>query len=284
MQVLGKGATEGFKLEDLEKAKSYFEEKGVKVEIHHLNKMLPSGKGYKVEEAYLLVARGGAVSLVKDFKGLKVEQDKLKKDTKAFMYGRVVNKKARHNLCFAEKGQESDFENGKGTVVAFDSVPILKELRSELDKALGEKAKDLVAEGNYYYDVKNCFIGYHGDGERKRVVAIRLGASFPLHYQWYLESKAIGSRFEIMLNDGDVYVMSEKAVGTDWKLKKTLTLRHAAGFPKVLGLPAVDPPKVTLLNNEEEEDLDEKGGIKRTLEGNEDDKESINQAKKKAKI
>ena len=35
-----------------------------------------------------------------------------------------------------------------------------------------------------------------------------------------------------MLNHGDLYVMSEKAVGTDWLLKNTLTLRHAAGSRK----------------------------------------------------
>ena len=29
--------------------------------------------------------------------------------------------------------------------------------------------------------------------------------------------------------DGDIYVMSENAVGTDWNIKKTPTLRHAAG-------------------------------------------------------
>jgi hypothetical protein len=31
------------------------------------------------------------------------------------------------------------------------------------------------------------------------------------------------------VDGGDVYVMSEKAVGTDWLKKNTLTLRHAAG-------------------------------------------------------
>lgn len=42
-------------------------------------------------------------------------------------------------------------------------------------------------------------------------------------------------RGEVILNNGDIYIMSEKAVGTDWKKKNTLTLRHAAGAPKYLG-------------------------------------------------
>jgi hypothetical protein len=34
---------------------------------------------------------------------------------------------------------------------------------------------------------------------------------------------------ELPLEDGDMYVMSEKAVGTDWKSSSLLTLRHATG-------------------------------------------------------
>jgi len=33
----------------------------------------------------------------------------------------------------------------------------------------------------------------------------------------------------VELHDGDVYAMSEKAVGTDWKKKLVPTLRHATG-------------------------------------------------------
>jgi 2-hydroxy-3-keto-5-methylthiopentenyl-1-phosphate phosphatase len=36
------------------------------------------------------------------------------------------------------------------------------------------------------------------------------------------------------LNDGDIYFMSQKAVGTDWKRKIIPTLRHAAGAKKYL--------------------------------------------------
>lgn len=33
----------------------------------------------------------------------------------------------------------------------------------------------------------------------------------------------------IELNGGDIYIMSSKAVGCDWKSSSTVTLRHAAG-------------------------------------------------------
>lgn len=39
------------------------------------------------------------------------------------------------------------------------------------------------------------------------------------------------------LNSGDIYIMDEIATGNNWKLRKTPTLRHAAGAPKYVDSP-----------------------------------------------
>jgi hypothetical protein len=39
-----------------------------------------------------------------------------------------------------------------------------------------------------------------------------------------------------MLNHGDIYIMSDKAVGYDWKKRKIPTLRHAAGCKKFFNI------------------------------------------------
>jgi hypothetical protein len=86
---------------------------------------------------------------------------------------RVLNKHARANVCFAEEGQRPDYENKKGTIISYSSIPQIGLLR-ENDK------------------------------------------------------------LELTLNDGDMYIMSEKAVGTDWKKRSIASLRHAAGNKKYL--------------------------------------------------
>jgi len=51
-----------------------------------------------------------------------------------------------------------------------------------------------------------------------------------LVFQWYLKSKRVSEQCVIKLEYGDCYIMSDKAVGHDWKKRNKLTLRHGAGL------------------------------------------------------
>ncbi len=149
------------------------------------------------------------------------------------MYGRVVNKKARWNLCFhATEGHGPDYAMGKGRVVALTEVPRTASFVESLPTRFGPKAVGLQGEGNYYYDARTCGIGWHGDTERRKVVALRLGgagAEMPICYRWYHHGEAQGDVISVPLRGGDLYVMSEKAVGADWRMPSKWTLRHATG-------------------------------------------------------
>jgi hypothetical protein len=57
----------------------------------------------------------------------------------------------------------------------------------------------------------------------------------PIFWQWYVRNQPVGSKMGLKLNGGDLYFMSEKAVGTDWKESSKLTLRHAAGCAEYTG-------------------------------------------------
>ena len=231
MQAIGEMAKSGLGLDELHTTKAWYEGKGKVCELVDLRQMLPVEKKGDAEPAYVLIVRGGCSALT-DVEKLTAEQKVLTWDSKAFMYGRVVNKKARHNLCYSDFSQEADYEAGKGTVVPFSALPHLSQIREKLGEITGEKLTGLQCEGNRYYDVKKTYIGFHGDTERRIVVAARLGADFPMHYQWYQKSEPVGEMFTTILKNGDIYYMSEKAVGFDWKKKIKLTLRHAAGLEK----------------------------------------------------
>lgn len=240
MEQLGELVPEGqgFNEEDLNRAYDFFTTQGIAAELYHLHEAVDGMDD--LPPAYLLVIRKATEYFLQDApqqrqqrrQTLFQEQAALPADKKAFMYGRVVNKHARWNLCFDTEGKEPDYEAGRGRVIAWDTVPLLRHMYDQFPAAFGDKATDLKGEGNYYYDTRHCGIGFHGDSERRKVIALRLGASMPLYYQWFLQGKPVGPRLAVPLHDGDMYVMSEKAVGTDWKKKTIYTLRHATGAEK----------------------------------------------------
>lgn len=175
--------------------------------------------------ASILIIRG----LCNTTNELRRELTSIPWDTQALMRGRVVNKKARHNLCFSDYSSEPDYGIGKGRVVDFKSLPYLSHMRSTASALLGNICT-LQCEGNRYYDTSKCYIGFHGDTERNIVIGLRIGGPFPLHYRWYYKHEPISNILSINLNDGDMYMMSYKAIGTDWKKSSIPTLRHAAGY------------------------------------------------------
>jgi hypothetical protein len=229
MEIIGNISENGFQIDELELlAKKY------NGEIHYLNH-LPVENIPEQDEAAILVFRDGLKKIFDiDQNDMIKEQDKLSKDKKCYMYGRVVDKKARHNLCFADIDQEPEYEKGKGTIVNFNRVDLMNSLRKQMYEKFGESFKELYAEGNYYYDIKKTYIGFHGDTERKKVICVRLGESFPIHYQWYYKFDKVGELMTFDINGGDIYIMSEKAVGHDWKKRNICTLRHAAGDIEVI--------------------------------------------------
>jgi len=211
---------EGFHLNDFLQIKETMEAVA-SVELIHLS-----------NEAHVLVIRDGVSKLLQDPQALFEEHKALEYDKKAFMYGKVVNKHARWNLCYDEESCEPNYEEGKGRIVGYDEIPLTKQLKDQFH-VFGPKADNLKIEGNYYYDTKKCGIGFHGDSERRKVIGVRLGnASMPLHFQWFYRDKPIGDRIIVDLCPGDIYIMCEKAVGTDWKKKTIKTLRHSTGCAK----------------------------------------------------
>ena len=257
-QMLGKLGSEGMNLEDLENAKKSFEKKGLKTELIDLveagevEEIVP-----KPQPASVLIIREGYKAFLGDVDLKEINEEVLKDtwDKKCWMRGRVVNKKARWNLCYTDKSQEPNYEKKEGRIIAFKDVPNLNKIREGLPTFFGEKARKLYAEGNYYYDKKNTYIGFHGDSERRIVIAMRLGnMCMPFHYQWFCRSLPIGKRIVMDLNPGDVYIMSEKAVGTDWKKKIIPTLRHATAMNEKWLVIKEKKKKVLEIVEEEDED------------------------------
>ena len=228
----------GFSMDELRQMEERMSGEGFECTLHDLGLHHRSG----FEPAGLLV--------VKQFADLP-ESEALFEELVSFEWDRkfwcrrrkrVLNKHARSNVMILDgRSQEPCYEEGKGRVVEGDTLPVFAGLKARmvenLNRASGsDKASGMICEGNRYFDLKKCGIGYHGDTERRKVVAVRVGAPLSLHYTWFHKHLPVGGTFEFTIENGDLYVMSEKAVGYDWKRSSIYTLRHAAGASKYTSL------------------------------------------------
>lgn len=251
---------QGFNLDDLLDVKTYAKTKfnckskifdlkklGLKDEnddemiINRVNRKNNKLKRVEVNDAYFLLIKNFIPSILKKhnlkMEDLMNEVMEKKWDSKFWdpLKKKVLNKHARKNNCISEIEQTAKYDEGKGTIHSFESMPIMNLLRGVF-KDMGGKFDFPCSEGNLYEDggKKKNGIGWHGDSERRRVLSMRLGLnpSMPFNYRWQYKNKEIGKLMIWEIKAGDVMVMSEWAVGTEWKNKNKVTLVHSTGAPK----------------------------------------------------
>ena len=205
------------------------------VDLYNLNKECLEGvniPGNHPKDAYLMVVRGFLTDRV--HKNMIKELGSYKWDRKYWDTRRqkVLNKLARANVCYGKEGRAANYAEGKGTIIGFDQSPLVGNLLQVVEILMRDK--DLIVEGNQYDDVSKNGIGPHGDTERVCVACLRVGESMPMKFGMFWNCKVRGKPFETIINGGDLYFMSEKAVGAEWKCRSKWIWRHCAGAPKYL--------------------------------------------------
>jgi len=234
MQQIGKKADIGISLQTLRNGKASLDAAGTPCELIDLKAAAGLAGNLRCPEAQVLVVRGGVNAFLGDPQGLakvKAELDTKVFDKQALMRGAVKNKNARHNCVFAEVAQVADIAKGKGTVFPFSENPVTDAFRRTASMWAQTEQLLAVGELNHYHTPSECGIGFHGDGERRIVVGARFGEQsrdMPLRFVAFDNRHPIGNDVSIHLGDGDVYIMSSAAVGTDW-MRSGVHFRHATG-------------------------------------------------------
>ena len=228
---------QGWDLDRLLYAKGILENVfGKTVELHNLNEACLEGvtipEASKPNDAYLMIVRDFLTPEVHE--AFKAEMKSYEWDRKYWDTRRqkVLNKLARANVCYGKTGRVANYKEGKGTIIGFDQSPLVGKLLQTVEILM--KDQDLIVEGNQYDDVSKNGIGPHGDTERVCVSCLRVGASMPMKFGMFWNCKVRGKPFETVINGGDLYFMSEEAVGAEWKSRSKWIWRHCAGAPKYL--------------------------------------------------
>ena len=230
MEKNGTKAKKGFDKYVIDKLVDKYNNK--KIERIDLTKYLKNPEYAEYAEyAELLIIRNA----IENHEIIYNELIKLDWDKKYYCMRRkkVLNKLARSNLCFDNYNQIPDYENKKGRIISYENIPNFNKEKIKICNLLKE---DFKCEGNRYDNIEKQGIGWHGDSERLKVIGCRFGKSMSLSFNWFNNCNSIGEKFETIIYSGDIYIMSEKTTGNDWKKKSLYTLRHSAGAEKYTNL------------------------------------------------
>lgn len=236
-KAMQSGTSKATTIAELKRIQEWFTKKGISPDLIHLNTKVEE------EEAAVLYVKGGLKAFLTDPNLLAVEIDTMKCDRKYYDTRRkkVLNKHKRWNYVIADQTQQADIENKKGTIHAFHNFTYHQMLRdglTEMGKELGLQALEgLIAEANIYHSGgKKCGIGFHGDEERpdSAVIGANFGQPRFIEWQSFHNSRKFGHPVRMKLDHGDMYFMSEGAVGIGWKNKSRYIFRHRAGEKEYL--------------------------------------------------
>lgn len=235
---IGSGIREhGFTVDDLRSIRDAVTKSGGTAELYDISGRLPD-EHRSANEAATLVIRNGAdlVCGQENAAGTLLEEQRGISYDRKFWNARqqkTMNKRARYNTTFSDSSVSPSPDYQTPSTHKFPEM--LGKFRDGLVPILGDNAANLNAEGNHYFKPQSG-IGFHGDAERKIVICLSLGGSSVLRYHWRMpgSSEHSSDALDVPIHHGDVYIMSEKATGFDWKSRSRFRVVHGAGSEKYI--------------------------------------------------
>jgi len=195
-------------------------------------------------DACVLLIKGGVRWFMDDPRaadGLFGEQLSLPYEGKFFDKGRTFTRRSYKTLKFGDAPVKRSADYSQPTVYSFGAVPHLQKFLGSLSKL---KASLCSVRGVEYFVSRRekasdggmmaCAsrLGWHGDHEPK-AVSLSLGHAGILKFSWRLPGTSANfpnSHTEVILEHGDMYLLSEKASGRNWKKRSLLRVVHSSSL------------------------------------------------------
>jgi hypothetical protein len=228
-------AGDGFTLEDLEEIRA---ETGLTSEMYRVQGGNQQGQ---TVTGYVLVLRSVLPTKHQSICDELCNIPRKYVDTKMWSYGSCKNK-SRWNTNLTDNKVKGDMGNADPqsrhpSEFPFAELPALSLVRRELTRWACRTGitglMNMIAEVNYYgitpegkdKPLKPPGIGWHIDGERKKVAAMSVRRTRKFRLAAYDGVQPLGPVTEIKLYPGDMYILSSEASGTSYR---GLHIRHCA--------------------------------------------------------
>lgn len=179
-------------------------------EIHNIKNVLPKTL-HDVEDSYLLIIRG---FFNNDCIELYDELMKLTWDTHRIKDKTYVENKLGYKLVFMDMYDTQVFhqniETKNGTVYNHRFISPLNRITLFLENTL---CGPLLSEGTLFYDRSICNTPIFRENKRRKVIKVCVGNSITITFKWFKGSMIVSDDYNITLNNGDLCIFSENAIG-----------------------------------------------------------------------
>lgn len=106
-------------------------------------------------------------------------------------------------------------------------IPALMRIKNYLDSFLRFSS---IVEGYSYFDLTETYTPFHRDRDRRKMILMRLGRSFPINFKWFHGTIACSVPFSFNLDHGDLLIMSDSVNGYGKEGLTKLYLKYSEGF------------------------------------------------------
>ena len=223
---VGKNAKNGFSIAELRKMCIDFGKKGFECEWIDLNAAMPPCHVLiNTPKAAVLVIRKGVSWFKSEADDLLLKLKSLQWNEQVWLKHKLVKNPMRRHLKFGEKQYVSD----EGLVVALKACPDIMKIRDSLNEMYSYRSVNFEVEGDHYYDMERCGRDSFGDWDKRMLVGLQVGATMKMAFTWWYQESKFSTPVEIELHHGDIFVLSDKAVGHDIHRKAIATLKRTCG-------------------------------------------------------
>lgn len=236
MFEIGQKSEVGFTYEDLIRIYQSLPE-GV-CELVNIKDILPKTL-YEIPDAYILIIRGQfrekADNLLKIMMNSEHSVDReitgVNWDSTRIVKDRIVENKLFQKLLFLDVGQNYKVPfnpvEKRGTVYNATKIKDLYEFTLLMSSVL---LTSFYIEGTNYYNTTECYKPMSQDKKRKKLVNLHLGTSFPINFRWFHNTQAVSDLKSLIINHGDVYIMTDITLGSVKDSVTKLYLKHSLGY------------------------------------------------------
>lgn len=186
-------------------------------ELYNIKSVLPLCL-HNIDDAYVLVIRKYFINECNELNTIFSNSEEVNKDGNftgvLWDSWRVINGKMSENrlsykLVFANLGSLYKVEqiDSRGTVYNQCRIPIINTLISKFETML---CGPLLIEADLYSNMKQPMMK---ERNRSKILKMCVGSSVNINFSWYKANKCLSDLLTIKLNNGDICIFSENAIG-----------------------------------------------------------------------